>query len=86
MKEKGLLKKKANSVSKKKTRAPEVPSDEEIRELESMEIPKKLVEQVGGDNEGPPVGSRAPGKCVEKRPIVILQAEHDGGIVEYKVA
>lgn len=33
-------------MSKKKERASEVPSEEEIRELESMEIPRKVKEEV----------------------------------------
>jgi hypothetical protein len=34
------------TMSKKKERASEVPSDEEIRELESMEIPEKTKREV----------------------------------------
>jgi len=34
------------TMSKKKERASEVPSDEEIRELESMEISEKVKEEV----------------------------------------
>ena len=46
MKKRDLVKKAAKTVSKKKARAPEVPSDEEIRELESLGIPEKVKEEV----------------------------------------
>jgi len=46
MKKRDLVKKAAKTVSKKKARAPEVPSDEEIRELESLEIPEKVKKEV----------------------------------------
>jgi predicted ArsR family transcriptional regulator len=47
MKKRDLPKKTAVAVSmKKKARAQEVPSSEEIRELESMEIPEKVKEEV----------------------------------------
>jgi hypothetical protein len=46
MKKRDVVKKAAKAVSKKKPRAPEVPSDEEIRELESLEIPEKIKKEV----------------------------------------
>lgn len=46
MKKRELAKKAAKTVSKKKPRASEVPSDEEIRELESFEIPEKIKKEV----------------------------------------
>ena len=46
MKKRDLLKKSAKTVSKKKATDPELPSDEEIRELESLEIPEKIKKEV----------------------------------------
>jgi predicted nucleic acid-binding protein len=46
MKKRDVVKKAAKTVSKKKGRASEVPSDEEIKELESMEIPEKVKREV----------------------------------------
>ena len=47
MKKGDPVKKAKKSVSnKKKVRSPAVPSDEEIRELESMEIPGKIKREV----------------------------------------
>jgi len=46
MNKRGLVKKVANAASKKKARVQEVPSDEEIRELESLGIPEKVKMEV----------------------------------------
>jgi intergrase/recombinase len=46
MKKRDRVKKAAKTVSKKKPRASEVPSDEEIRELESFQIPEKIKKEV----------------------------------------
>lgn len=47
MNKRDLVKKTRKAISKKKkVRPPEVPTDEEIRELESMKIPKKVREEV----------------------------------------
>ena len=46
MKKGDRFKKAAKAVSKKKARSQEVPSDEEIRELESLEIPEKVKKEV----------------------------------------
>ena len=46
MKKRDLVKKSAKTVSKKKAPDPELPSDEEIRELESIEIPEKVKKEV----------------------------------------
>jgi hypothetical protein len=46
IKKRDLIRKAAKTVSEKKARAPEVPSDEEIRELLSAELPEKIKEEV----------------------------------------
>jgi hypothetical protein len=47
MKSRDPIKKKAKAVvKKKKARSSEVPSDEEIRELESFQIPEKIKKEV----------------------------------------
>jgi hypothetical protein len=46
MKKRDVVKKATKTMRKKKARAPEVPSDEEIGELESMEIPEKIKKEV----------------------------------------
>jgi hypothetical protein len=46
MKKRDLVKKSAKTVSKKKAPDPELPSDEEIKELESLEIPEKIKKEV----------------------------------------
>jgi hypothetical protein len=42
MKKKEPVKKAAKAAGKKKAPDPELPSDEEIKELESLEIPEKI--------------------------------------------
>ena len=46
MKKRDVVKKAAKTMRKKKARASEVPSDEEIRELESLDIPEKVKKEV----------------------------------------
>ena len=46
MKKKEPVKKAAKAAGKKKAPDPELPSDEEIKELESLEIPEKIKKEV----------------------------------------